>query len=315
MEPSQPGSHLPIVAAFDPRSAAREPVDFAVAASAFTGAPLVVVAVRHGFPSVRWSTTESGDGDANGHGAIEELRQDLERRRVAADVRVMEARTAAGGLEHAIAELEPALIVVGSTGRGAAGKALIGTTAERVLHVSHRPVAVVPTGYERPSEGVRTVGAAYAPTAEGREALHAAAALARIAGAHLRAITVLEPKGVDDQKTSMLSGQHREVDATEELRARQRLDTEAELRAAAGGGGAEIDVLTQDPAEGLVAASRHVDVLVMGSRAHGPKRGVLLGSVSRRVMERASCPVLVIPRGSEAATEALIAEAEAHAAG
>jgi nucleotide-binding universal stress UspA family protein len=69
-------------------------------------------------------------------------------------------------------------------------------------------------------------------------------------------------------------------------------------------------VLAQDPADGLVAAARHVDMLVMGSRAYGPKRAVLLGSVSRQVMERARCPVLIIPRGASEATATLLADAE-----
>ena len=61
----------------------------------------------------------------------------------------------------------------------------------------------------------------------------------------------------------------------------------------------EADLLVNDPADGLIAASRRVDMLVMGSRALGPKRAVLLGSVSRKVVAGAACPVLVLPRGAE----------------
>ena len=53
----------------------------------------------------------------------------------------------------------------------------------------------------------------------------------------------------------------------------------------------------------------------MGSRGLGPKRAVLLGSVSRRVAERSACPVVILPRGATEKTEALLADAEAHAAG
>ena len=320
MEPRPPEPHAPIVAAFDPRSAAAAPVDFGIAASAFTGAPLVVVAVRPGGPR-SWFKGDEDDAAGDGGRAVEDLRTDLERRGVKADVRVMEARTAAAGLEQAVSDLGARLVVVGSTTRGGAGAALIGTTAERVLHASHCPVAVVPKGYERPAEGIRTVGVAFAPTPEGREALHAAGMLAKARGARLRAITVLDPKTVDDQSASLLTAQHHEAGAEESTRARERLDTEAGLRAAVaeaapGVADTEVDMLTQDPAEGLVAASRHVDLLVMGSRAHGPKRAVLLGSVSRRVTERASCPVLVIPRGGEGVAEGLLAGAtEAPASG
>jgi hypothetical protein len=54
-------------------------------------------------------------------------------------------------------------------------------------------------------------------------------------------------------------------------------------------------------------------VLVLGSRGYGPLRAVLPGSVSRRVMREARCPVIVLPRGVRASLDAVLAET-AHAA-
>ena len=48
----------------------------------------------------------------------------------------------------------------------------------------------------------------------------------------------------------------------------------------------------------LARLSREVDLLVCGSRGHGPLGGVLLGSVSAGVLRKARCPVLVVPRGA-----------------
>ena len=45
----------------------------------------------------------------------------------------------------------------------------------------------------------------------------------------------------------------------------------------------------------LVEASRGARLVVVGSRALGPVRAALLGSVSRYVAERAACPVVVVP--------------------
>jgi hypothetical protein len=39
----------------------------------------------------------------------------------------------------------------------------------------------------------------------------------------------------------------------------------------------------------------------------------VLGSVSRKVVDHAACPVLVLPRGASAKTDALLADAEAQA--
>ena len=54
-------------------------------------------------------------------------------------------------------------------------------------------------------------------------------------------------------------------------------------------------------ADVLVEAGRDALMLVVGSRGLGPARGMLLGSVSLRVAERASCPVLVVHPERDAA--------------
>ncbi len=59
---------------------------------------------------------------------------------------------------------------------------------------------------------------------------------------------------------------------------------------------AEIELSYGDPAEGLLAFTGSLDMLVMGSRAYGPRRAVLLGGVSRRVTAASRCPVVVLPR-------------------
>jgi nucleotide-binding universal stress UspA family protein len=69
-----------------------------------------------------------------------------------------------------------------------------------------------------------------------------------------------------------------------------------------------------DPADVLVDLSQRIDLLVCGSRGYGPLRGVLLGSVTRRVIAEAHCPVIVLPRGVKAALEALLETAPGAAA-
>ncbi len=46
-------------------------------------------------------------------------------------------------------------------------------------------------------------------------------------------------------------------------------------------------------AEALVEASRHADLLVVGSRGHGAFAGMLLGSVSQHCASHALCPVVI----------------------
>jgi nucleotide-binding universal stress UspA family protein len=113
----------------------------------------------------------------------------------------------------------------------------------------------------------------------------------------------------------MLAHEHHDTDSRSELAARHRVDAESVLREAvaeaAGDLEVETDVFGEDPAEAIVGVSRHADLIIMGSRARAPRRAVLLGSVSRKVVERAECPVVVLPRGADEMSKRLVASLEA----
>ena len=69
------------------------------------------------------------------------------------------------------------------------------------------------------------------------------------------------------------------------------------------------EVVVGSPADALTALSGRVDLLVCGSRAYGPARHVLLGSVTHAVIRDASCPVIVVPRGTHNALVRALAPA------
>jgi len=48
------------------------------------------------------------------------------------------------------------------------------------------------------------------------------------------------------------------------------------------------------PAAVLLDEAEHADLVVVGSRGHGGFAGLLLGSVSQRVVHHAPCPVVVV---------------------
>jgi nucleotide-binding universal stress UspA family protein len=294
----------PILVAFSPESADRGPVNFAVGVGRLTGAPLVVVAVGH------------GAGDMSAHAS---LASDLRARDVSATVRAVEHGNAAYALADAAKEIEPSLVVVGSTRRSKLGRVLLGTTASHLMSGSQCPVVVVPRGHELHADRVRRVGAAFVPTDEGRDALRTAALLARSAGARLEAVMVLSPKHAGEQSPGMMARAHHDVDAAEGPAARDHLAAEEALREALAASapdlGVEPDILFQDSADGLIAASEGLDLLVMGSAAHGPAGAVALGGVARRVTASSGCPVLVLPRDAADRIEALVPRAKAKAAG
>ncbi len=61
------------------------------------------------------------------------------------------------------------------------------------------------------------------------------------------------------------------------------------------------ELLEGDTVDALAALDeREIDLLVCGSRGYGPVRRVLLGGVLRKLIRRAACPVVVVPRGAAA---------------
>ena len=55
------------------------------------------------------------------------------------------------------------------------------------------------------------------------------------------------------------------------------------------------------PREELVHAGKELDLLIVGSRGYGPIGRLFHGSVSRDLVDHATCPLLVLPR--QAVTE------------
>jgi nucleotide-binding universal stress UspA family protein len=77
------------------------------------------------------------------------------------------------------------------------------------------------------------------------------------------------------------------VRATAARLAESGIDTTVEVATSGMGG----------PAHALaeIAEREHADVIVAGTRGHAPVAGLLLGSVTQRLLHVASCPVLVMP--------------------
>jgi nucleotide-binding universal stress UspA family protein len=59
-------------------------------------------------------------------------------------------------------------------------------------------------------------------------------------------------------------------------------------------------VLEGRPWRELADASRNLDLLLIGSRGYGPLHAVLMGATSGPVLHHAHCPVIALPRGTEA---------------
>jgi nucleotide-binding universal stress UspA family protein len=305
----------PILAGYDPRALDYAPVEFAVAVAKLTRARLIVASVEAdgGLPPHERDPDLLDDCTA----ALEHVDPELRASGIRFECVKLQSASAARALHEEAEKQHAGLIAVGSSRRSGIGSVLAGSTAQRLLHGAPCPVAVVPRAWtdDRP---VRSIGVAYVDSEDGREALRGAHALARRAGAKLRVITVVKHQERFHLETDPpLAGQlgKREV---VDIEGEHRLDAERALLKVVEALGDDVEVeaeaLVGDPVDVIADFSDGVDLLVCGSRGYGPARAVLLGSVSRRVVEEARCPVIVLPRGVEAALEDLLAEAPGAAA-
>jgi nucleotide-binding universal stress UspA family protein len=265
-----------------------------------TGAPVIAVAAYDASP-YRLGAADARElrGTALARlAAIEAAFHGLELETLA-----LAGASAARVLHDSAEERGAGLLVLGSTHHGVAGRITLGSTADPLLHGATFPVAVAPRGFAERMRGIDIVGAAFLDSEEGHEALRAAAALVTAFGAELRAATAVDP--IAWSATSLV--QPYDVGARLE-RSRQHAETTLRraLDSLAPTVPAHAEVLVNTPVMALEQFSRDVDLLVCGSRGYGPLGSVLLGGVSRRLVHRAACPVLVVPRGTERMIENLI---------
>ncbi|MGH2936876.1 MAG: universal stress protein [Solirubrobacterales bacterium] len=187
------------------------------------------------------------------------------------------------------------LIVIGSPHRGAAGRAFIGSVAERLLHGASVAVVAAPRGYrDRVHDGFARIVVGYDGSAEAGIAMGRGAALATREDIELHLICAstppVPPPGPYAGPIPSTLPNAREVVARG-------------VRAA----GADVDV------SGRVVEGRAAprladycgpdDLLMVGSRSYGPFTRTLLGSVSSALIHTAPCPVLVVPRPHHATKE------------
>jgi nucleotide-binding universal stress UspA family protein len=151
-------------------------------------------------------------------------------------------------------------------------------------------VAVAPKGYaEAEHEALRDIAVGYDGAPESKVALERAEALAKRSNSRIKLLTVVTPPVA---APVMVPGAYAPESPPEPDKViREGLDSVDRALAA------EPMRLDGDPAmELLRACEEGVDLLVLGSRGYGPLTRVLLGSVSRKVIHNAPCPVLAVRR-------------------
>jgi nucleotide-binding universal stress UspA family protein len=290
----------PIIAGFDPVTLDPAPARLGAALAGVTGAPLLLASVFGGDERVdRLAAGQlAEDPLAERSGVLDEAAHELRGGGTDVDALELGATSAARALSLAAEELGAGLVVVGSAARARPERVAAGSTARRLLDGCPCAVAVTPLEWTG-GAAWETLGAGFVDSAEGRAAVDGAHALARRTGARLRVLSGVQPRGW------MLRGAPFD-DVAEELRAAAE-EAAHEATATLLGAPVDVDVAVVEPGDLLAGASAVVQLLVCGSRGYGPTPATLLGGVTRRLVEEAACPVLVVAHGATPGLEGLIA--------
>jgi nucleotide-binding universal stress UspA family protein len=183
------------------------------------------------------------------------------------------------------------LLVVGSRGRGRLGGLLLGSVSQHCVERASCPTAVVMT--DSPVTRI-VVGIDGSPSAQA--ALAWAVDEAATRGACVDAVCAY--------LSTIMVSPHPAVPTvpTEKFRkdASKLLDNAIKQLPTTHGVSITPTVMGGPAAEVLEACAADADLVVMGTRGLGGVKGLVLGSVTRRVMTHVTCPVVVVPDATHA---------------
>lgn len=204
-------------------------------------------------------------------------------------------------LTHYVRASQAALVVMSTHGRGPLHRAWLGSVADHLIRNLEVPVLLV-----RPREGESVSGAPSrikqvmvpldgSPLAEA--ALVPAAALARLLGAEVKLLQVLEPLIVDTTPMGPHSlGYEAEITALRRSEAHDYLKGMTERLGQEGVRASALAVLGPTVAETILDMARRegADVIAVATRGHGGIRRLAFGSTADKLVRAAEVPVLVV---------------------
>jgi nucleotide-binding universal stress UspA family protein len=133
-------------------AASHDPVSHVVAAAELTrdlsrdSGDHVIVLHVHEFATGRFGRIRVDCGDGEGEAVVEKIVADLKAAGVSAEGEIREANFGhiAGAILHAAQDHDARMVVLGSSSRSDLPRVLLGSVANRLLHMATRPVLIVP---------------------------------------------------------------------------------------------------------------------------------------------------------------------------
>jgi nucleotide-binding universal stress UspA family protein len=211
--------------------------------------------------------------------------------------RIVAGRSVSATLLETAEQVGARRLVIGSGSDGAWGRIVLSSTADRLLHSSHIPVAIAPRGYRRPECGVPRVTVAFRGDEPSEGALSRAATIAGDLGVPMRVATLgvlgrtVFQAGTGGEDLVLQAFVERSAAAQDAVIARLRESGHpAELQSA---------VSTGRDWDQAIAGLDWLpgEVLVVGSSSTNPVARVFLGSNSAKIVRHSPVPVVVVPQG------------------
>lgn len=283
----------PIVVGYDDSKEGRDALELARVLCEVRGARcLVATVIEWGPVSVRRAISDGDDSEVEP--LFDQARKALNG--IEVETRVVGTRSP-GRMLAEFAEREGAstLVVGAPHRRTSAARTVLGSVAEHLLHHSPCEVGIAPRGYGDISlthVGLDEVSVAFDGTQESWNALRHAETLAERAGASLQVLVAKDP---------LVTGIEAESHPKDEASGQAVLDLAVNtVRDSLQVSGKIVEPAKRETTPKVAAALAEAcegNILVCGSR---PARDrILLGSVTKRVIEMSIHPVLVVPAFAE----------------
>lgn len=213
-------------------------------------------------------------------------------------------------IKAAVEAHDPSLLVLSRTGKTRLRRILVGSTAKMLVATPPCPVVVVHADHPSLEAGSDIVVATdLTTTAE--VAIVSAAFLAKLAGDTLDIVHAKRPASSSlvayDEVVNMLTEGPYDEATNEQFKA-----ILAKHQSELAGVVHRTHIVDDTPAEAILnlAEAKHASIIVLGNAAHYNLITNLFGRVSVRVMEHASCTVLVVPPSARPLADADASEEE-----
>ncbi|QCQ91136.1 universal stress protein [Rhodococcus sp. SGAir0479] len=283
-----------VVVGVDDSDAAFDALDWAAGIAALRGLP---VHVAHALPtpgvymSEASALIQAGFEERLQESAHEVLARARERVTAAHPDVECSAGTYPGPPASALLEVgaEAELLVLGATGAGGLGGALVGSTGQRVAQHARCPV-VIHRGGPGAAHDARPVVVGVDGSAASARALAAAFEYAALFGAPLDAVHAWGPDRPVHRHGAFRLVDWAKVEAEERAVLAEAL---AAMRTRHPGVPVDARLERRGAAAALLDHAQRACLVVVGSRGRGRLRGALLGSTSQNLLHHAPCPVMV----------------------